>query len=63
MKLYYVMTEIHHGLILKLSPLYTKKNITFKRLRSDRRNSCLRRQLNCLQDRFNDLIEASKQKY
>ena len=25
MKLYYVMTEIHHGLILKLSPLYTKR--------------------------------------
>ena len=40
-----------------------EKNITFKRFRSDRRNSCLRRQLNCLQDRLNDSIEASKQKY
>ena len=46
----------------KLSPLYTKKNITFKRLRSDRRNNCLRMQLNCLKDRLNDSIEASKQK-
>ena len=25
--------------------------------------SCLRRQLNCLQDRLNDSLEASKQKY
>ena len=56
------MTEIHHGLIIKLSLLYTKK-LTFKRLRSDRRNSCLSRQLNYFQDRLNDSIEASKQKY
>ena len=40
-----------------------EKNITFKRFRSDRRNSCFRRQLNCLHDSINDLIEASKQKY
>ena len=30
--------------------------------RSYRRNSCLRRQLNYLQDRLNSSIEASKQK-
>ena len=47
----------------KIKSLHTKKNITSKRFRSDRRNRCLRRQLNCLQDRLNDLIEASKQKY
>ena len=47
----------------KIKSLIHEKNITFKRLRSDRRNSCLRRQLNCLQDRLNDSIEASKQKY
>ena len=46
---------------MKLSLLYAKK--TFKRFRSDRRNICLGRQLNCLQDRLNDLIEVSKQKY
>ena len=46
----------------KLSPLYTEKNITFKRLRSDRRSNFLRMQLNCLKDRLNDSIEASKQK-
>ena len=40
-----------------------EKNITFKRFGSDRRNSCFRRQLNCLHDSINDLIEASKQKY
>ena len=61
MKLYCVMTEIHCGLIMKLSLLYAKK--TFKRFRSDRRNICLGRQLNCLQDRLNDSIEVSKQKY
>ena len=63
MKLYCLMTEIHRGLIIKSIPLYAKKNITFKRFRSDRRNICLRRQLNCLQDRLNDSIEASKQKH
>ena len=47
----------------KIKSLHTKKNITSKRFRSDRRNRCLRRQLNCLQDRLNDSIEASKQKY
>ena len=47
----------------KIKSLIHEKNITFKRLRSDRRNSCLRRQLNCLQDCLNDSIEASKQKY
>ena len=58
-----VMTNIHRGLIIKLSPLYAKKNITVKRCRSDRRNICLRRQLNFLQDCLIDSIEASKQKY
>ena len=52
MKLYCVMTEIQRGLLIKSSPLYTKKN-----------NSYLRTQLNCLQDRLNDSIQASKQKY
>ena len=48
----------------KIKSLIHEKNITFERLRSDRRrNSCLRRQVNCLQDRLNDSIEASKQKY
>ena len=47
----------------KIKSLIHDKNIRFKRLRSDRRNSCLRRQLNCLQDRLNDSIEALKQKY
>ena len=47
----------------KIKSLMHEKNVTFKRFRSDRRNSCLRRQLNCLQDRLNDSIEASKQKY
>ena len=47
----------------KIKSLIHETNITFKRFRSDRRNSCLRRQLNCPQDRLNDLIEASKQKY
>ena len=57
MKLYCVMTEIHRGLIIKLSPLYA-----FKRFRSDRRNICFRRQLNYLHDRLNNSIEVSKQK-
>ena len=39
--------------------IHGKKSIRF---RSDRRNSCLRRQLNCLQDDLNDSIEVSKQK-
>ena len=47
----------------KIKSLIRVKNITFKRFRSDRRNICLRRQLNFLRDRLNDLIEASKQKY
>ena len=47
----------------KIKSLIHEKDITCKRFRSDRRNSCLRRQLNCLQDRLNDSIEASKQKY
>ena len=47
----------------KIKSLIQEENITFKRHRSDRRNSCLRRQLNCLQDRLNDSIEPSKQKY
>ena len=47
----------------KIKSLIHEKNITCKRLRSDRRNSCLRRQLNCLQDRLNESIESSKQKY
>ena len=46
----------------KTKSLIHGKNITFKQLISDRRNSCLRRQLNCLQDHLNDSIEASKQK-
>ena len=61
MKLYCVMTEIHLGLVIKFSPLYAKKTI-FKRFRSDSRNICLKKQLNFLQDRLNDLNEASKQK-
>ena len=44
----------------KIKSLIHEKNITFIRLRSDRRNSCLRRQLNCLQDCLYDSIEASK---
>ena len=63
MKLYCVMTELHRGLLIKLRHLYPKKNITFKRFRSDRRSICLRSQLNCLQDPLNNSIEASKQKY
>ena len=47
----------------EIKSLIHEKNITFKRFRSDRQNSCLRRQLNCLQDCLNDSIEASKQKY
>ena len=47
----------------KVKSLIHEKNMTFKQFRIDRRNSCLRRQLNCLQDRLNDWIEASKQKY
>ena len=47
----------------KIKSLIHEKNITFKRFRSDRQNSYLRRQLNCLQDCLNDSIEASKQKY
>ena len=47
----------------KIKSLIHEKNITFKRFRSDRRNSCLRRQFNCLKDCLNDSIEASKQKY
>ena len=62
MKLYCVMTEIHCGLIIKLSPLYPK-DMAFKRFRSDKHNICLRRQLNCLQDILKDSIETSKQKY
>ena len=46
----------------KIKSLIHEKNITFKGLRSDRRNNCLRVQLNCLKDRLNDSIEASKQK-
>ena len=46
----------------KIKSLIHQKSITFKRLRSDRRNSCLRRQLNCLQGCLNGCIEASKQK-
>ena len=34
----------------KTKSLIREKNITFKRFRSDRRNICLKRQLNCLQD-------------
>ena len=44
----------------KIKSLIHEKNITFKGLRSDRRNNCLRMQLNCLKDRLNDSIEASK---
>ena len=47
----------------KIKSLIREKNITFKRFRSDRRNICLKRQLNCLQDGLNDSTEASKQKY
>ena len=36
--------------INKIKSLIHEKNITFKRFRSDARNSCLRRQLNCLRD-------------
>ena len=62
MKLYCVMTEIRRGLTKKLKSLIHETNITFKRLGSDRRNSCLRKQLNRLQDSLNNSIEASKQK-
>ena len=47
----------------KIKSLIQEKKITFKRPRTDRQNSCLRRPLNCLQDRLNDSIEASKHKY
>ena len=47
----------------KIKSFIREKNTTFKRFRSDRRNIFLRRQLNCLQDRLNDSIEASKEKY
>ena len=47
----------------KIKSLIHEKNTKCKRLRSDRRNSGLRRQLNCLQDGLNDSIEVSKQKY
>ena len=30
MKLYFVVTEIDRGLIIRLSPLYVQKNITLK---------------------------------
>ena len=46
----------------EIKSLIHEKNITFKGLRSDRRNHCLRMQLNYLKDRLNDSIEASKQK-
>ena len=45
----------------KIKSLIHEKNKTFKWFKSDRRNSCLRRQLNGVQDRLNDLTEASKQ--
>ena len=47
----------------KIKSLMRDKNTTFKRFRRDRRNICLRKQSNCLQDRLNDSTEASKQKY
>ena len=47
----------------KIKSLIHEKNITIKRFRSGRRNSCLTRQILCLQERLNDSIEASKQKY
>ena len=47
----------------KIKSFIHEKDITFKRFRSHRPNSSLRRQLNCLQDRLNDSIEASKQNY
>ena len=40
----------------KINSLIHEKNKTFKWLRSEGRNSSLRRQLNCLQDRLNDSI-------
>ena len=40
----------------KIKSLIHEKNITFKQFRNDRRNSYLRRQLICPQDRLNDLI-------
>ena len=46
----------------KIKSLIHEKNITFKGLRNDRRNNCLRMQLNCLKDCLNDSSEASKQK-
>ena len=46
MKLYCVMTD-PPWFNNKIKSLIHEKNITFKRLRSDRHNSCLRRQLNC----------------
>ena len=45
----------------KIKSLIHEQNIIFTGFRSDRRNSCLRRQTNCLQDCLNDSIEASKQ--
>ena len=57
------MIEIHHGLIKKSNPLYTKKNTAFKKFRCDRNNSFIKRQLNIFQDRIITAIQASKQKY
>ena len=62
MKLYCLMTQIHGGLAIKLSPLYAK-NTAFKRFGSDRNNICLRKQLNFPEDRLIDSTEVSKQKY
>ena len=55
-----VLRDIHRDSIIKLSSLYAKKNIKFKRFRSGRRNICLKRQLNFLQDCLIDLRLQNK---
>ena len=47
----------------KTKSLTCEKNIAFKRFRSDRCNTWLRRQLNFPQDHLNDSIEDSKKEY
>ena len=52
------------GLLIKLSPIYAKKNIIhLNGLEVIDVTVAEEGKLNCLQDRLNDSIEASKQKY
>ena len=44
------MMEIHHGLIKKSNQLHPKK-MQYLKIRCDRNNSFIKRQLNILQDR------------